>query len=59
MIETWLPLEKNEEMDESESCFVMFDSLWPHELYSPCNSPGENTGVGSLSLLQWMFPTQG
>ena len=65
----------------------------PHGLYSPCNSPGQNTrvgslyllpgsseprspalqagslpaepqgkpkntGVGSLSLLQWIFPTQ-
>ena len=26
---------------------------------SPWNSPGWNTGVGSLSLLQWIFPTQG
>ena len=25
----------------------------------PWNSPGQNTGVGSLSLLQWIFPTQG
>ena len=37
----------------------MFDSLRPHGLYSPWNSPGHNTGVGSLSLLQWIFPTQG
>ena len=28
-------------------------------LYSPWNSPGQNTGVGSLSLLQRIFPTQG
>ena len=34
-------------------------SLWPHGLYSPWNSPGQNTGVGSLSLLQRIFPTQG
>ena len=27
-------------------------------LYSPWNSPGQNTGVGSLSLLQEIFPTQ-
>ena len=27
--------------------------------YSPWNSPGQNTGVGSLSLLQRIFPTQG
>ena len=30
-----------------------------HGLYSPWNSPGQNTGVGSLSLLQRIFPTQG
>ena len=37
----------------------MFDSLQPHGLYSLCNSPLQNTRVGSLSLLQWIFPTQG
>ena len=31
----------------------------PHGLYSPWNSPGQNTGVGSRSLLQETFPTQG
>ena len=44
---------------ESESRSVVSDSLWPHGLYSPWNSPGQNTGVGSLSLLQGIFPTQG
>ena len=83
---------------KSESRSVMSASLWPHELYSPWNSPGQNTGVGkpfpspgdlpnpgveprsptlqadslpaeaqgkpkntgvgSLSLLQWIFPTE-
>ena len=28
-------------------------------LYSPWNSPGQNTGVGTLSLLQGIFSTQG
>ena len=28
----------------------MSNSLQPHGLYSPWNSPGQNTGVGSLSL---------
>ena len=42
-----------------ESCLVVYDSLWPHGLYSPWNSLGQNTGVGSLSLLQGIFPTQG
>ena len=30
----------------------------PHGLYSPWNSPGQNPGVGSLSLLQQIFLTQ-
>ena len=34
-------------------------SLRPQGLYSPWNSPGQNTGVGSLSLLRGIFPTQG
>ena len=42
----------------SESRSVMSDSVKPHGLYSPWNSPGHNTGVGSLSLLQGIFPTQ-
>ena len=44
---------------ESESHSVVSNSLWPLGLYSPWNSPGQNTGVGSLSLLQGIFPTQG
>ena len=44
---------------ESERHPVMSNSLRPHGLYSPWNSPGQNTGVGSLSLLQGIFPTQG
>ena len=44
---------------ESESRSVMSDSLQPHGLYSPWNSPGQNTGVDSLALLQGIFPTQG
>ena len=42
---------------ESESHLAMSDSLWPHGLYSALNSLGQNTGVGSLSLLQGIFPT--
>ena len=44
---------------KSESCSVISDSLRPCGLYSPWNSLGQNTGVGSLSLLQGTFPTQG
>ena len=31
----------------------------PWTIYSPWNSLGQNTGVGSFSLLQGIFPTQG
>ena len=40
-------------------CSVMSGSLRPHGLYSPWNPPGQNTGVGSLSPAQGIFPTQG
>ena len=40
----------------NESHSVTSDSLRPHGLW---NSPGQNTAVGSLSLLQGIFPTQG
>ena len=36
---------------ESESGSVVSSSLQPHGLHSPWNSPGQNTGVGSLPLL--------
>ena len=42
----------------SERHWVVSDSLPPHGLNSPWNSPGQNTGVGSLSLLQGIFPIQ-
>ena len=41
---------------KSKSHSVVSDSLQP---YSPRNSPGQNTGVGSHSLLQGIVPTQG
>ena len=40
----------------TQSCKLF---VTPHGLYSPWNSPGHNTGVSSLSLLQGIFPTQG
>ena len=44
---------------ERTSPSVVSDSLRPHRLYDPWNSAGKNTGVGSLSLLQGIFQTQG
>ena len=44
---------------ESVSHSVVSDSLRLYELHSPWNSPVQNSGVGSLSLLQGIFPTQG
>ena len=40
---------------ESESCIVVSNSLRPPGLYSPWNSPGQNTGVGSHSLPQGLL----
>ena len=49
---------------ETESHSVMSNSLWPHELqlarlFCPWNYPGQNTGMGSHSFLQGIFPSQG
>ena len=43
------------EVKGAQSCAT----LRPRGLYGPWNSPGQITGVGSLSLLQGIFPTQG
>ena len=49
----WAPVEFDcKRGNESESRSVMSDSLRPDGIYRPLNSPGQNTGVGSLSLLQ-------
>ena len=44
---------------ESESHSIVSNSLRPHTLYRPWNSPGQNTGMDSPSLLQGIVPTQG
>ena len=44
---------------ESESGSGVSHSFRPHGLFCPRNSPGRNTRVGSLSLLQRIFLTQG
>ena len=43
----------------TESCSVVYNPLWPLGQYSSWNFPSQNTGVGSLSLLQGIFPIQG
>ena len=45
----------------SVSHSVMSDSVipWTVACQAPLNVPGKNTGVGSHSLLQGIFPTQG
>ena len=42
------------ESEKWKSCPTLCNSMD----YSPWNSPGQNAGVGSLSLLQGIFPTQ-
>ena len=41
----------------AQSCPTLCDHM--DYTYSSWNSPGQNTGVGSFSLLQGIFPTQG
>ena len=43
------------EVKVAQLCLTLCDSMD----YSLWNSPGQNTGVGCLSLLQGIFPTQG
>ena len=52
-------MKKKSSGNESENRSVMSNSLWPHSLYNPWNSPGQSTRVGSLSLLQGILQTQG
>ena len=62
MRETWV---QSQDWDlEQLLTSVVSDSVRPHRrqptrLPHPWDSPGQNTGVGSLSLLQGIFPTQG
>ena len=44
---------------ENEGHSVVSSSLQPHGQYSPWNSLGQNTIMGSLSLLRGIVPTQG
>ena len=49
------PVDCISEMSHLAVCY----SLRPHGLYSPWDSLHQNTGMGSLSFLQGIFPTQG
>ena len=65
------PLKDNETSADSNTkeTEIHLDKQWkwkllsrvqePCGLYNASNSPGKNTGVDSLSLLQGIFPTQG
>ena len=55
----FLTSESSDVVTESEGHSVVSDSLVPHEVYSPWNSPGQNTEAHSLSLLQGIIPSQG
>ena len=43
-------------MEVAQSCLTLCNHV---DYTVPGISPGQNTGVGSLSLLQGIFPTQG
>ena len=46
----------NMKVKVTQSCLTLCD---PMNYTVPWNSSGQNTGVGSLALLQDVFPTQG
>ena len=52
------PFEVQLSSSDSESPNTL-GKLWPHGIYSPWYSWGQNTGAGCLSLLQGFFPIQG
>ena len=43
---------------QSLSCVQLFGTLWTVAHQAPRGSPGKNTGVGCLFLLQGILPTQ-
>ena len=47
---------KSEWVKAAQSCPTLYDAM--DYTYSPWNSPGQNTGVGSISLLEEIFPTK-
>ena len=53
----WLPASTAAPL-ESESRSVVSDSLQPYGLCSPWNSPGQNTGAGSLSLSRGSYQSR-
>ena len=47
------------QVEVTQSVSLPPHGLLPARFLCPWNSPGQNTGVGSHSLLQGIFPTQG
>ena len=63
-LENFYSLEQRPVLRMCISCSVLSNSLrpcglFPARLLCRWDSPGKNTGVGSHSLLQGIFPTQG
>ena len=56
----WTPREKKK-VKVTQSCPTLCVpwTVLPARLLCPWNSPGQNTGVGSCSLLQGILPNQG
>ena len=51
---------KEKKVKVAQSCLTLWPhGLWPARLLCPWSSSGKNTGVGSHSLLQEIFPTEG
>ena len=57
--QTWKAQDGTWPCRPSEVSSVVSNSLQPHGLDSPWHSPGQNTGMGGLSLHHGIFPTLG
>ena len=58
----WFALETNRDFSvvfETASKYLISDSLQTHRLYSPWDSPGQNTGVGKLFTTPGDLPNPG
>ena len=53
-MQPWMGKKKSDTVSGS----VVYDSLWAMDRSQLGSCPGKNTGVGSHSLLQGIFPTQ-
>ena len=63
---SWVYIRRKKKTTNSRRCMyinintsIIYNCQDMEAIYSPLDSPGQNTGMSSLLLLQGIFPTQG